>query len=132
MSLNFEADGVPSELLPKPLFWQVLIAAVKVSEKSEGGIILTAQTQDVKQHYSNIGKVLAIGENAFDAPQFRGGRTEGAVIPPYKVGDIVIFNHLAGYKTAVAHNGEIHNVRILKDDAVLGKYENTAGIEALL
>lgn len=130
--LGFEADGVPSELLPKPLGWQVLLAPVKLRETTDGGIALPDYSQESRKYFINIFKVLAIGDNAFDSPHFRGGRTEGLVKPWFKVGDIVVARRQSGENIAIRHAGKNHNLLLIQDEAPSAVFNDTTGIEALL
>ena len=132
MALNFEADGVPVELLPKPTGWRVLIAPVKMRKESEGGIALLDDSVKVAEHFRNIGKVIAIGDSAYDDPSFRGGREFGTSQPWCKVGDIIHYQCHDGVNLTISHNKEQHKLRFINDRNVVSVITDTAVIEALL
>jgi len=132
MALTFEADSVPPELLPAPTGWRVLIAPVKLRDTTEGGIALPHHSLAAADHFRNIGKVLAIGEGAYDDPSFRGGRLEGAVIPWCKVGDVITFGCHDGERLTIIHDKETHNLRFINDRNVVSVIHDTSIIEALL
>ena len=117
--LRYEGDDVPVELLPVPTLWRILIGEL-LEEEQIGAIYIPPNSTKASQHFANVGKVLAIGDRAFDDPSFRGGRSEGAVVPAYKVGDIVYFPTHGGAKIANVVDGKTVNYRIFDDRNVLG------------
>jgi co-chaperonin GroES (HSP10) len=131
MALNFEADSVPFELLPKPLGWRVLIAPVKLRDTTEGGIALPQHSLAAADHFRNIAKVLAVGSSAYDDPSFRGGR-DGDAQPWCKAGDVIVYGCHDGERLTVTYNGETHSLRFIKDANVVSVITDTSIIEALL
>lgn len=132
MNLEFEADGVPSELLPVPCGWRVLIAPVKLRDKTEGGIALPQVSLEIAENFRNVAKVLAIGDGAFDDPAFRGGRAEGNTQAWCNVGDVITFNCHDGEQINITHDGKKHRLRFITDRNVVSVIKDTSIIEALL
>ena len=131
MALTFEADSVPPELLPHPTGWRVLIAPVKLRDTTEGGIALTQHSLAAADHFRNIGKVLAMGANAYDDPSFRGGR-DGDAQAWCEVGDVIVYGCHDGERLTITHNKETHNLRFINDRNVVSVIHDTSVIEALL
>ena len=132
MNLEFEADGVPNELLPVPCGWRVLIAPVKLREVTEGGIALPQVSLEIAENFRNIAKVLAIGDSAYDDPAFRGGRADGVVRPWCKVGDVVSFNCHDGEAKHIFYQGKKHKLITISDRGIVDIFPDTSIIEALL
>jgi co-chaperonin GroES (HSP10) len=132
MNLKFEADGVPAELLPKPAGWRILISPVKLRDVSDGGIALPASSVQAAEYFRNIGKVLALGDTAYDDPAFRGGRIGGTQHAWCKVGDIVHYQCHDGVNLTISHNKQKHNLRFINDRNVVSVLTDTAIIEELV
>ena len=71
--------------------WNILIRPVKVNEKTKGGIILADSIVHDAQYLTNIGKVLQVGPQAYNADGFDG-------TPWAKVGDFVLYPKFTGQK----------------------------------
>ena len=132
MNLKFEADGVPAELLPQPAGWRLLIGPVKLRDVSDGGIALPQSSVQAAEYFRNIGKVLAVGDTAYDDPSFRGGKTDGFIYPWCKVGDIIHYQCHDGVNLVVSHNKQKHNLRFINDRNVVSVLKDTAIIEELV
>lgn len=130
--IEFEADGVPSEKLPIPSGWRVLIAPVKLRSETVGGIALPQVSVEIAENFRNIAKVLAVGNCAYDDPSFRGGKTEGNKQPWCKPGDVIVFGCHDGERVTITHDGIKHNLRIIKDSNVVSVINDLSSIEPLL
>ena len=130
--IEFEADNVPAEKLPTPCGWRILIAPVKLREKTEGGIALPQASLEIAENFRNIAKVLAVGSCAYDDPSFRGGIVEGTKQPWCKVGDAIVFNCHDGERITIEHEKKKHNLRFIKDSNVVSVISDLSTIEPLL
>ena len=119
--MNFEAEDIPKESLPIPCGWRLLIAPVKINDKTDGGIILTDDSKKVAKHFVDKGKVLAMGDSAFEHPKFQGGiPIEDKMPKPWcKVGDIISYNSYTGNKITINHEGNLVELKIINDDEVV-------------
>jgi co-chaperonin GroES (HSP10) len=130
--IEFEADGVPSEKLPIPSGWRVLIAPVKLRSETDGGIALPQASLEIAENFRNIAKVLAVGSCAYDDPSFRGGKTEGNKQPWCKPGDIIVFGCHDGERITISHESKKHSLRVIKDSNVVSVINDLSTIEPLL
>lgn len=130
--IEFEADNVPADKLPTPSGWRVLIAPVKLREKTEGGIALPQASLEIAENFRNIAKVLAVGSCAYDDPSFRGGNVEGNKRPWCNVGDVIVFNCHDGERITIEHEKKKHNLRFIKDSNVVSVISDLSTIEPLL
>jgi co-chaperonin GroES (HSP10) len=130
--LNFEAENVPVESLPKPCGHRVLIAPVKLRDKTEGGIALPQASLDIADNFRNIGKVLIVGDGAYDDKFFRGGRDQGTSKAWCRAGDVVVFNCHDGERLTIMHNGDRHNLRFITDSNIISVINDLSIIEQLL
>ncbi len=131
--LQFEADGVPVEKLPKPAGWRLLLAPVKIQQKSSGGIILTDVTKETEEYFRDKAKVVAVGEECYRHPKFQGGIPLDVRTPkPWaKVGDIVQYSSYTGLGIAIQHNGEVHKLRFINDDEVVAVIDDLSVLNFL-
>lgn len=103
LPLTLNADDPPFRL--RPLADHVVIRPATPKERTEGGIIIPDNAQEVPMR----GTVLAVGP----------GRTEpgvGTITPAVTVGDDVLFGRYAGVEVAL--DGEA--VRIMREEDCLG------------
>ena len=125
MSLKFEADGVPSEKLPIPVGWRVLIAPVKIEEVTGGGIVLVNETVKSEEYFRHVGKVLAVGPEAYQHEKFMksvliDGQVKKIRAEPWvKVGDIIGYHSFNGISRAFKHDGANHTIKYINDDEVI-------------
>ena len=119
--MNFEAEDIPKESLPIPCGWRLLIAPVKINDKTDGGIILTDESKKVAKYFVDIGKVLAMGETAFEHPKFQGGiPIEDKMPKPWcNVGDVICYNSYTGKDINLTHEGESFKLKFINDDEVV-------------
>jgi co-chaperonin GroES (HSP10) len=97
--------------LPTPTGWRILILPYQGKKKSDGGIILTSETQEKERVATVCGYVLKVGPLAYkDSAKF-GDQAK----PWCKKGDWIIFGRYAGSRFKI-EGGE---VRLLNDDEVL-------------
>lgn len=129
----FEADNVPSELLPKPAGWRILIAPVKIREKTDGGIVLIDESKKTAEYFRDIGKVIAMGPGCYEHPKFQGGiPIENKAPQPWcKVGDIVSYSSYTGKDIAIKYNGEIIKLKVCNDDEVVAVINDPAVMDFL-
>ena len=111
-----DPDKLPQtalDRLPTPTGWRVLILPYQGKKKSDGGILLTPETQEKERVATVCGYVLKMGPLAYrDLDKF-GENAE----PWCEKGDWVIFGRYAGSRFKI-EGGE---VRLLNDDEILAK-----------
>ena len=107
------ADLDPASL-PKPALWRLLIEPIKVEETTRGGIVLAPETQRAKEYLRYVGKVLALGDGAYQHPKFDGCQ------PDVRVGDWVVYQTYTGFDVSVLDKtGKPVKLRFINDDEVL-------------
>ena len=97
--------------MPVPLNWKVLIKPNQAKTKTEGGLILTAQSKDNEDYLIASGKVAAMGDLAY-RDRDTGISWKTNAIP--KIGDRVTYGKYAGQKITV--NGV--KFLLLNDDEI--------------
>lgn len=111
-----DPDKIPEsalERLPTPTGWRILLLPYQGKKKSEGGILLTTETQEKERVATVCGYVLKVGPLAYKDFDKFGPDAE----PWCKKGDWVIFGRYAGSRFKI-EGGE---VRLLNDDEILAK-----------
>ena len=68
-----ERVEVPTERLPRLLFWHVLLRPFVPPKKTKGGIILADQVAEANEYHVPCYQVLQVGPLAFTHPRLRGG-----------------------------------------------------------
>lgn len=131
--MKFEADNVPLSLLPAPAGWRLLIAPVKISEQSQGGIVIVEQATKAMEYFRNVAKVLAIGEGCYQHPKFQGGvsLTERTPKPWCQVGDIITYSSYTGMDFQIHVDNEPHKLKFINDDEVISIITDTSVLKVL-
>ena len=107
-----------SNKLPQPTGWRMLVLPFKMKEKTKGGLVLAETTLERQQVASQVGLVLAMGDQCYkDKERYPDG-------PWCKVGDWVVFARYAGSRIEI-EGGE---VRLLNDDEVLATVQDPTDI----
>ena len=105
--------------LPEPKTYHLLCALPEVDEKTEGGILKSAQSIHFEEVLSPVLFVMAIGPDAYkDDKRFPSG-------PSCKVGDFVLVRPNTGTRVKI-HGREF---RIISDDAVEATVDDPRGIK---
>ena len=100
--------------LPVPALWRLLIEPIRVEEVTKGGIVLAPETQRAKEYLRYVGKVLAIGDGAYQHGKFDGCR------PDLHVGDWVVYQTYSGFDVRVLDaGGTPRTLRFINDDEVM-------------
>lgn len=94
--------------LPAPTGYRLLVAAIKVQDKTSGGVILPDDMKNREQTASIVGLVLKAGPDAYkDTGKFPTGAY-------CKEGDFILFNAYSGTRFTI--DGE--EFRLMNDDTV--------------
>lgn len=123
--MQFEAEGVPSECLPSPVGWRVLVAPIKIEELSKGGIVLVNESIKTEEYFRNVGKVLAIGPSAYSHEKFMksiliDGKVQKIRSEPWcQSGDVIGYHSFNGVNRVFKANGKLHNIKYINDDEVI-------------
>lgn len=105
--------------LPEPKTYHLLCALPEVEEKTDGGIIKSAQSIHYEEVLSPVLFVMAIGPDAYkDEKRFPSG-------PSCAVGDFVLVRPNTGTRVKI-HGREF---RIITDDSVEAVVEDPRGIK---
>lgn len=121
MNVAFETDTIPLEKLPKPAGWRILISPVTIKDTTSGGILLVEDTVKHAEYFRNVGKVVAIGDEAYKHPKFTGGIPIDVREPrPWcKVGDVVQYSSYVGMDIKIMHDGKEVKIKVCNDDEVI-------------
>ena len=104
--------------LPKPTGWRMIVLPFKMKEKTKGGLVLAETTIERQQVASQVGLVLAMGDQCYkDKERYPDG-------PWCKVTDWVMFARYAGSRIKI-DGGEM---RLLNDDEVLATIDSPQDI----
>ncbi len=107
-----------STKLPMPTGWRLLVLPFKMKEKTKGGLVLAETTLERQQVASQVGLVLAMGDQCYkDKERYPDG-------PWCKVNDWVMFARYAGSRIKI-DGGEM---RLLNDDEVLATIDSPEDI----
>jgi co-chaperonin GroES (HSP10) len=80
-------DEVPDPSpLPTVVGWKLLIRPVAIKTKTKGGILLPDQYKDDVQYLTTVGRVLAMGEQAYKHQDFAVERDNPMALAPSFVG----------------------------------------------
>lgn len=105
--------------LPEPKGYKLLIALPEIEEKTEGGIIKSAQAQHEESIATIVGWVMSMGPDAYaNFSRFPSG-------PYCQVGDWVLFRAFSGTRIKI-HGKEF---RLINDDTVEAVVEDPRGVE---
>jgi len=104
--------------LPKPTGWRMIVLPFKMKEKTKGGLVLAETTLERQQVASQVGLVLAMGDQCYkDKERYPEG-------PWCKVNDWVMFARYAGSRIKI-DGGEM---RLLNDDEILATIDSPEDI----
>ena len=116
---------------PVPVGYRILVRPAMVEEKSSGGIILDASSQDANKHLTYVGEVLAMGELCYTSERFAIGDRD-----PRRwcnVGDTVLFGQYAGQRIKVqAKDGSDVELVLLNDDEIKARAESPVNYRAYI
>ncbi len=101
--------------LPKPTGYRLLIEPVQVKQQSAGGIALPEQAVKAQEYLRYIGKVVAMGPEAYQHEKFQGAWCE--------VGDWIAYGQYAGQELVVRTEEGPRKLRLINDDEVLARVD---------
>ena len=106
--------------MPVPSGWRLLIAPISIEEKTQGGIVLTGESQKTLEYFRDVGKVVAMGSECYKHPKFQGGVSLEKCEPkPWcAIGDVVHYSSYTGQTIVVSHDGKAHKLKVINDDEV--------------
>ena len=116
--VGVESKDKQEPKLPKPTGWRLLVLPFKMKEKTKGGVILAENTLERQQVASQVGLVMAMGQQCYkDKERYPEG-------PWCKEKDWVMFARYAGSRIKI-DGGEM---RLLNDDEVLATIDSPEDI----
>ena len=116
-------NDVPDpEVLPQLPGYHVLVRPVTIKAETKGGIILPEKARDDIAYLTTVGRVLKVGELAYeDREKFLGGAW-------CRVGDYVCYQKLTG--TKFVYKGI--KLLLLFDDQIIMKVDNPEDLDTTL
>ena len=116
-------NDVPDpEVLPELPGYHVLVRPVTIKAETKGGIILPEKARDDIAYLTTVGRVLKVGELAYeDREKFLGGAW-------CRVGDFVCYQKLTG--TKFVYKGI--KLLLLFDDQIIMKVDNPEDLDTTL
>ena len=116
-------NDVPDpEVLPELPGYHVLVRPVTIKAETKGGIILPEKARDDIAYLTTVGRVLKVGELAYeDREKFLGGAWG-------RVGDYVCYQKLTG--TKFVYKGI--KLLLLFDDQIIMKVDNPEDLDTTL
>jgi len=105
------------ESLPlQPTGWFLLVKEKKPVNKTAGGILLAAETQDAERYLTTTGRVVAMGPDCYGSESFHGHRW-------CEIGNDVMFHKHAGYRIELKSEDpdDPPRFRLLKDNDVFAR-----------
>ena len=113
-----ETSEAKAKQLPEPKTYHLLCALPEVEEKTDGGIIKSAQSIHYEEVLSPVLFVVSVGPDAYkDEKRFPSG-------PSCKAGDFVLVRPNTGTRVKI-HGQEF---RIITDDAVEATVDDPRGV----
>jgi co-chaperonin GroES (HSP10) len=116
--MTWDEDGVKIDQIPRPVGWRILVQPLEVAEVTSSGIYLADETKDAQQHLNYVGKVVAVGPEAYKGRKFNGAE------PWVKQGDWVVYGRYCGQEIIVGGVNEDHRFRFVNDDEILAIAEH--------
>jgi co-chaperonin GroES (HSP10) len=99
-------------ILPQPTGYRILIEPIEVKQETASGIALPDISQKAQEHLRYIGKVVSMGEEAYQHAKFTA--------PWCKEGDWVAHGQYAGQELQVrTDDGTAKKYRLVNDDEIL-------------
>lgn len=98
---------------PQPTGYRLLVEPVQVKQETAGGIALPEQAVKAQEYLRYIGKVVAMGPEAYQHDKFHGAWCE--------VGDWIAYGQYAGQELMVRSEDGPKKLRLINDDEVLAR-----------
>jgi co-chaperonin GroES (HSP10) len=115
---------IPSDWMPEPTGFHILIEPAQPREQTRGGILLPDQSKQTQEILGSTGKVVAMGPECYRGPKFQEIMASGHVRyhkPWCKLGDSISHGQYGGQQIIIAGpDGQPHKFRVINDDEVLG------------
>lgn len=117
--MTFEGEFLTKEQIPEALNYTLVLAPIKIEERTSGGILLTTDTKKLEETTRFVCKVLSIGPLAFRHDKFKP-HPNAEPIRACEVGDIITISSYAGSKIPMIDpEGRPFSLKVINDDEVL-------------
>lgn len=104
-----------TDFVPVAIGWKVIVEPIRGKKETEAGIDLSA-SMDAQEHLQYMGKLVAVGEAAFNA-QTKGGIDMSSWKARPQVGDYVIYSPYGGVRIRrTEKDGKERPILILMND----------------
>lgn len=129
-TVTFDGEHLTPEQIPVPATWKIILAPIKVEDTTDGGIIITQETQKLQESVRFIGKVLAMGPLCYSQDRFKVHPNANPEVP-CKPGDIVITGQYSGIKVpCVDGAGGMFDLRVVNDDEIVAVVNDVTVLNA--
>lgn len=116
--LKFDGEHLGNSQLPEACGFQIILAPIRIEEKTAGGIILSDSTQKQAEGVRFVARVMSIGPLAYKGDKFRTHPNREPQ-PWCRVGDIVTTGQYAGSQIPCKdESGNPYILRVVNDDEV--------------
>lgn len=126
-NIRFEGDNLTPEQIPQATGWHIVIAPIKIEEKTSGGIIITTDDQKMAETTRFVSKVLAVGPLAYKHDKFKAHPDEVNPQPWCGIGDIITTSSYTGSNIPMIDESGSYFLKIINDDEVLTNVTNCTG-----
>jgi len=116
--LVFDGDKLTPEQIPAASGYTIILAPIRIEDKTSGGIIL--HSQDVKAQESTrfISKVIALGPLCYTGDKFKP-HPNAQAMPFCKLGDIVAHGQYSGAVLPCKdEDGHTYYLKFMNDDEI--------------
>lgn len=128
--IRFDGDELTPEQIPQASGYTVILAPIRIEEKTAGGIVLMNDDIKTQEHTRFISKVLALGPLCYTGDKFKP-HPNASAIPFCKVGDIVAHGQYSGAKLpCIAEDGRPYTLRFMNDDEIKMVIHDTSILNA--
>ena len=118
---NEPTPEISARKIPAPSGYHILLAILKPSKMTEGGILKADVTVEIEQTSSVIGHVVAMGPDCYQ------NKERFPHEPWCKVGDFALVGAYRGTRFVVEDAGIAQEFRIINDDTVLAVVDDPRG-----
>ncbi len=116
-TISFDGDHLTGDQLPIASGYTVILAPIKIEERTAGGIILANDDVKIQESTRFISKVLAVGPLAYTGDKFKP-HPNAPAIPFCKVGDVVAHGQYSGSTLPCKDSSGTYTLRFMNDDEI--------------
>ena len=115
---KFDGENLPSNQIPDPVGYRILLAPISIEETTAGGIIIAREEQAIQKVERFVAKVIKMGNLCYNDDKFRL-HPKTKPIPWCNIGDVVsIGQHTGSRLPCIDENGKSFEFILINDDEV--------------